>query len=131
MATINVVPPRLDIVAYGGDDTRLVFNLVQNDDPYVFAGTQSAQVRVDQNATESWTLDIELDTEVDGRAYLTIPSEVAAELVVDAAVASKYVGDELVTAPMFIGVWDWQFDNGGDVKTLVFGDITIIGEVTR
>lgn len=131
MATINLVPPRLDIVAYGGDDTRLVFNLVQDEAPYVFTGTQKAQIRVNQNATEAWDLDIELDTEVDGRAYLTIPSEVAAELVVDATVESKYVGDELVVAPMFVGVWDWQFDNGGDVKTLVFGDITIIGEVTK
>jgi hypothetical protein len=131
MATINLVPPRLDIIAYGGDDTRIVFNLQQDEEPYVFTGTQSAQIRVSQNGEDSWDLEVELDTEVDGRAYVTIPSEVAAELVVDAEVESVYVGDELVTAPMFIGVWDWQFDNGGDVKTLVFGDIKIIGEVTR
>lgn len=131
MATINVVPPRLDIVAYGGDDTRIVFNLVQNDEPYVFTGTQSAQIRVTQNDDKSWELDIELDEEVDGKAYLTISSEIAAELVVDATIESLYISDTLVTAPMFKGVWDWQFDNGGDVKTLVYGDITIIGEVTR
>ena len=131
MATINLVPPRLDIIAYGGDDTRIVFNLQQDEEPYVFTGTQSAQIRVSQNGEDSWDLEVELDTEVDGRAYVTIPSEVAAELVVDAEVESFYVGYELVTAPMFIGVWDWQFDNGGDVKTLVFGDIKIIGEVTR
>lgn len=131
MATINIVPPRLDIVAYGGDDTRIVFNLEENGDPYILTGTQSAQIRLDQNADEFWEIEIEADPDVDGRAYLTIPSEVAAELVVDAEVDSKYIGDELVTAPMFIGVWDWQFDNGGDVKTLVFGDMTIIGEVTK
>jgi len=131
MATINIVPPRLDIVAYGGDDTRIVFNLEEGGDPYILTGTQSAQIRLDQNSEDFWELEIEADPDVDGRAYLTIPSEIAAELVIDAEVDSKYIGDELVTAPMFIGVWDWQFDNGGDVKTLVFGDMTIIGEVTK
>lgn len=131
MATINIVPPRLDIVAYGGDDTRIVFNLEQDEEAYVFTGTQSAQIRADQNSEDYWDIDVELDVDIDGRAYLTIPSEVAAELVVDAETQSIYIGDELVTAPMFLGVWDWQFDNGGDVKTLVFGDIKIIGEVTR
>jgi len=131
MATINLVPPRLDVVAYGGDDTRIVFNLEQDGDPYEFTGTQKAQIRVTQNGEDAWDLDVELDEEVAGRAYLTISSETAAELVVGATEESKYIGDELIVAPMFVGVWDWQFDNGGDVKTLVFGDITIIGEVTK
>lgn len=131
MATINIVPPRLDIIAYGGDDTRIVFNLEENSVPYVLTGTQTAQIRPNQNSEDFWEIEIEADPEIDGRAYLTIPSEVAAEVVVDATEESKYIGDELVTAPMFIGVWDWQFDNGGDIKTLVFGDITIIGEVTK
>lgn len=131
MASINIVPPRLDIVAYGGDDTRLVFNLLDGEDPYTFTGTQAAQFRPDQNSDVYWDITVELDEEVAGRAYLTISSEDAAEAVVDATDDSIYIGEELVTAPMFKGVWDWQFDNGGDVKTLVFGDITIIGEVTR
>lgn len=131
MATLNIIPPRLDLVVYGGDDSRIAFTLTSNDDPYEFVGTQKAQVRLDANSVDAWDLEVELDTQVDGKAYLLIPSEVAAELVVDAELTSKYVGDQLVTAPMFTGVWDWQYTNGDEVKTLVFGSIVIIGEVTR
>lgn len=133
MATINAVPPRLDINAYGGDSTQFTFTLTQDDGetPYELVGTHVAQMRPDQNSETVWDLEIRLDQDTEGMAYLIIPAEVAAEAVVDATVETIYVGDELVTAPMFVGVWDWQYNNDGDIRTLVFGKITIIGEVTK
>lgn len=132
MATLNIVPPILDIVAYGGDDTNIVFNITNEDEePYEFVGTHSASIRVDENSDESWEIEINTDTGVPGKAILKVPSEVAAELVVDATTESIYVKDDLVTAPMFKGVWDWQYDNAGEIRTLVRGSITVIGEVTR
>ena len=133
MATLNSVPPKLDVVAYGGDDTRITFTLTQDDgeSPYVFVGTQKAQMRPDQNSDTYWDLVIEIDEDTDGIAYLTVPSEAAAEAVVDAHEDTIFVGEDLVKAPMFKGVWDWQFVSGDDTRTLVYGDITIIGEVTR
>lgn len=132
MPTLNIVPPILDIVAYGGDDTNVVFNITNDDEEaYEFIGTHSASIRVDENSDESWEIEINTDTGVDGKAVLKVPSEVTAELAVDAATMSIYIGDELVTAPMFVGVWDWQYDNNGEIRTLVRGKITVIGEVTR
>jgi hypothetical protein len=133
MATINTVPPRLDIIAYGGDDTRLNFTFTQDDGetPYELIGTHVAQVRPDQNSDTVWNLEVILDPNTEGLAYLVVPSEVAAETVIDAATDSIFVGEEVVTAPMFRGVWDWEFTNSTNTKTLVFGNITIIGEVTK
>ena len=132
MPTLNIVPPTLDIVAYGGDDTNIVFNLTTSDESvYEFIGTHSASIRVDGNSELSWDLEVTTDTGVDGKAILVIPSEVASELVVDATEESIYVGDDLITAPMFLGVWDWQYDNNGEIRTLVRGKITVIGEVTK
>jgi hypothetical protein len=132
MATLNIVPPILDIVAYGGDDTNIVFNITDDaENAYEFIGTHTASIRVDENSEDSWEIEINTDTGVDGKAILKVPSEVTAELVVDATTESIYVGDELVTAPMFIGVWDWQYDNNGEIRTLVRGKITVIGEVTK
>jgi len=132
MPTLNIVPPTLDIVAYGGDDTTIVFNITDDlGATYEFIGTHTASIRPDENSDVVWNIVINTDTGVAGKAALTVPSEVAAELVVDATTESLYVGEDLITAPMFIGVWDWQYDNNGEIRTLVRGKITAIGEVTK
>jgi hypothetical protein len=130
MATLNIVPPKLDLIAYGGDDTRVVFTTTDSEGAPVLLeeGTHTASIRVNANAEESYPIDVSY---VDGKVLLSIPSEVTAELVVDAAEESIYIGDEYIHAPMFLGVWDWQYANGLDVRTMVYGNITIIGEVTR
>lgn len=130
MANLNIVPPKLDLIAYGGDDTRVVFTTTDGDGNPVLLdeGVHTASIRVEPNADESWDIDVSY---VDGKVLLTVPSEVTAELVVDATEESIYVGDEFVQAPMFLGVWDWQYANGLDIRTMVYGNITIIGEVTR
>jgi hypothetical protein len=88
-------------------------------------------MRPDQNSDTVWDLEIRIDEDTPGTAYLIVPAEAAAEAVIDATTNSIYVGEDLVTAPMFVGVWDWQYSYEGNVRTLVFGTITIIGEVTK
>jgi len=132
MPTLNIVPPKLDIVAYGGDDTKIAFNLTDgNGDVVALVGEHTSQIRPDANSKTYWDLTVTLDSEVSGRATITVPSEVAAELVVDATMETIYVGDDLVSGPMFIGVWDWQYNDNGEIRTMVHGDITVIGEVTK
>lgn len=132
MATLNIVPPQLDLTAYGGDDTVLTFTITdQNGDPIDISGTHSATIRPDQNSETSWEIQVVLDTLNNNRAFLTVTSEVAAEVVVDATDEAIRVDDELITAPMFTGVWDWQYEANGVTRTLVFGTITVIGEVTK
>lgn len=130
MATLNIVPPKLDLVAYGGDDTRVVFTPTDSDGNPVdmSAGVHTASIRVEPNADKYWAMEASY---VNGKVLVTVPSEVTAELVVDATEESMYIGNEYVEAPMFLGVWDWQYANGLDVRTMVYGNITIIGEVTR
>lgn len=132
MPTLNIVPPTLDVVAYGGDDTTIVFNITDDGgEVYDYVGTHTASVRPNENSAVYYDVVINTDTGVAGRASLIIPSEVAAELVLNATTKSIYVGEDLITAPMFVGVWDWQFDNSGEIRTIVRGKMTVIGEVTR
>tara|TARA_R110000796_G_scaffold3134_1_gene12074 strand:+ start:12277 stop:12675 length:399 start_codon:yes stop_codon:yes gene_type:complete len=132
MPTLNIVPPTLDIVAYGGDDTTIVFNITDDQgEVYDYIGTHTASIRPSENSATYFNVVINTDTGVAGKAALTVPSEVAAEMVLKATTESIYVGEDLITAPMFVGVWDWQYDNNGEIRTIVRGKITVIGEVTR
>lgn len=132
MANLNVVPNNLDLVVYGGDDTVLTVNVTdENGDPVDLTGTHSATIRPDANSEDSWEIGVEQDTVESNKVFLTISSAVAAEVVVDATTESIRVDDELIVAPMFIGVWDWQMVQSGVTKTMLFGGITVIGEVTK
>lgn len=130
MANIQITPAKLDITAYGGDDTTIAFTLTQEAVPYEYVGTHASQIRPEINSDTKYDLQIQI-TEEPGKALLIIPSEVAAEVVVDAPIVKKYIGETLIEAPMFEGYWDWNYVDNGEVRTIVFGEITVIGEVTR
>lgn len=132
MSNLNILPASLNLSLYGGDDSLISLNLKDGTGaPLPVVGTISATLRLNQNDLTSYAFVVTLDPLDDSHFWITLPSEVSAALVVDATQASKWIDDELITAPMFQGKWDLQADNGGDIRTLVYGSILIIGEVTR
>ena len=131
MATLNTLPPKLDLVVYAGDDTRIQMDFVSGSVAYDFIGTLSAQIRELDTSTTSYAVTVTEDPVVTGRLFLVIPSETSEALIALGSMASKYIGDELVTATMWSGKWDLQIANGTDVKTLVFGNVVVVGEITK
>lgn len=132
MANLNVVPNSLDLIVYGGDDTVLTVNVDDDQgNPIDLTGQHSATIRPNANSVDSWAMTVTQDNVDLNKIFLTIPAAVAAEVVVNATAESIRVNDELVVGPMFVGVWDWQMIQGGVTKTMLFGGITVIGEVTK
>lgn len=129
-ATLNALPGMLDLVIYAGDNTKIQFDITSAEQPFTPPGTQAATMRDSYDATIAYSFTLENDPLIDGRVFMTVPTETA-ELIVGAPLCSKYVGDDLITAPMWSGVWDWQYTDGGDVHTIAAGKVTIIGEVTH
>ena len=131
MAIINTLPPVLDIVCYAGDDTRIRINMTSNEVPVDLTGTHEACVRLTRSGEELGCLVVDLTPGI-GMVDLTVSSELSAELVADITVEqSKYFGNDLITAPMFEGVWDWNYTVGSDTKTLAQGKFTVIKDVSR
>lgn len=130
MATINTLPPVLDIVAYAGDDTRITINLSSAGVPVDLSGTHEAEIRLTRSGDVLGVINIE--NPGIGQVEIVLDSETSALLVADIDVEStEYFGNDLITAPMFKGVWDWNFIVGSETKTLAQGKITVIKDVTR
>jgi hypothetical protein len=132
-ATLKALPGYLDVVAYAGDDLTFVLTLVDNatpPNPVPIVGATKAQVRPSQESDTYWEMTVTVDPVDTNKATLSISGADTREMADDATLCSMYVGTSLITAPMFQGVWDWQFTDGG-IKTLVSGKFTAIAEVTR
>ena len=129
-ATLTALPGMLDLVLYAGDATKIQFDLTSGGNPWVAPGTLKAQMRPEYGSTTVYEFTVVADELVDGRYWVTVPPTAA--LVVDAPLCSKYVNDDLVTAPMWQGVWDWQWTEiDASVHTITAGKVTVIGEVTK
>lgn len=132
MALINTLPPVLDIVAYAGDDTNISVNMTSGGEPINITGDHEACIRLTRNGEELGCLDVDLVSAVDGQAILKLSDTLSAELVADITVeTTEYFGNDLITAPMFKGVWDWNINVDGNIKTLAQGKLTVIKDVTR
>lgn len=132
MAQLVSIPAQLDLVCYAGDDFFFTVTLTdENGDPLPITGTSKAQVRPDQESTTYWDMDVAVDPVITNQAVISIVGTKTTEMVDHCThVTSLYVGTELVTAPMFTGVWDWQQDASG-VKTYASGKFAAIAEVSR
>ena len=142
MTTLSIVPGKLDLEFYGGDDVHFTIKFKREVTPatdpvsyeyFLPDGTLSAMIRKEPGCDIGYNCTITTDeTDPDNPfAVVTVPSTVTAALVVDQPTSSRYVKEELITAPMFVGSWDLQSDNAGEVRTHVFGSVIAIGEVTR
>lgn len=131
MAILSYNPPVLDLVVYAGDDTYIPMTVSSNGEGINLLGEHQAQIRKtrDGELLGSFTFDyIDLSN---GELVLKLASEITEELIEDAVVETDYFGNELITAPMFRGVWDWNYTVDTITRTLVQGEITIIKDVTR
>lgn len=131
MAVLSYNPPVLDLVVYAGDDTNIPMTITSGGDPVNMTGIHNAQVRATRDGELLATLIVEYTDPVNGELTLKITSQVSDALIVDAAVNTDYFGNELITAPMFEGVWDWDYTVDTITRTLVQGKITVIKDVTR
>lgn len=132
MAIINTLPPVLDIVCYAGDDTRIELNMTSGGDPVNLQGEHEATIRLTRNGDELGSIIVDDEFANTGKIYLNITDTLSAELVADITVeTSEYFGNDLITAPMFKGVWDWNVTVVGEIRTLAQGKFTVIKDVTR
>jgi hypothetical protein len=132
MAIINTLPPVLDIVCYAGDDTRIELNMTSGGDPVNLQGEHEATIRLTRNGDELGSIIVDDEFANTGKIYLVITDSLSAELVEDITVeTTEYFGNDLITAPMFKGVWDWNVSVLGEIRTLAQGKFTVIKDVTR
>ena len=131
MAILSYNPPVLDLVVYAGDDTYIPMTISSGGDPVDLTGTHSAQIRLTRDGDLLGSFIVNSNEAATGVVTLVITSETADALIVDAVENTDYFGNELITAPMFQGVWDWNYDVSGVTRTLVQGKITVIKDVTR
>jgi hypothetical protein len=132
MAIINTLPPVLDIVCYAGDDTRIELNMTSGGDPVNLQGEHEATIRLTRNGDELGSIIVDDEFANTGKIYLVITDSLSAELVEDITVeTTEYFGNDLITAPMFKGVWDWNVSVVGEIRTLAQGKFTVIKDVTR
>jgi hypothetical protein len=132
MAIINTLPPVLDIVCYAGDDTRIELNMTSGGDPVNLQGEHEATIRLTRNGDELGSIIVDDEFANTGKIYLVITDTLSAELVEDITVeTTEYFGNDLITAPMFKGVWDWNVSVVGEIRTLAQGKFTVIKDVTR
>jgi hypothetical protein len=131
MAILSYNPPVLDLVVYAGDDTYIPMTISSGGDPVNITGTHSSQIRLTRDGELLGTIQVVIPEPTNGEATLVISSETADALVVDAVENTDYFGNELITAPMFQGVWDWNYSVGNVNRTMVQGKITVIKDVTR
>jgi hypothetical protein len=131
MAILSYNPPVLDLVVYAGDDTNIPMTITAGGDPVNITGIHNAQIRATRDGELLATLIVEYTDPINGELTLKITSQVSDALVVDAVGNTDYFGNELITAPMFQGVWDWDYTVDTITRTLVQGKITVIKDVTR
>ena len=131
MAILSYNPPVLDLVVYAGDDTYIPMTISSGGEPVNITGTHSSQIRLTRDGELLGTIQVVIPEPSNGEATLVISSETAEALVVDAVENTDYFGNELITAPMFQGVWDWNYSVGNVNRTMVQGKITVIKDVTR
>lgn len=131
MAILSYNPPVLDLVVYAGDDTYIPLNVSANNVGINLTGIHTAQIRKTRDGEVLGTFIINTNNASTGQIILVLQSETANDLIVDAEVKTDYFGNDLITAPMFQGVWDWNYDVDGIIRTLVQGQITVIKDVTR
>lgn len=132
MAIINTLPPVLDLVCYAGDDTRISLNMTAAGQPVNITGEHHAKIRLNRSSEVLGTIIVDDEFAQSGMIKLIITDEVSAALVENITTEStQYFGNDLVTAPMFEGVWDWNVIVVGEVRTLAQGKFTVIKDVTR
>jgi hypothetical protein len=133
MAVLSYNPPVLDLVVYAGDDTFIPLNVSANSVGVNLTGVHTAQIRKTRDGELLGTFSIDTSAANIGVIKLLLNSEVADTLINDDSVAieTDYFGNELITAPMFRGVWDWNYTVDTITRTLVQGQITVIKDVTR
>ena len=131
MALLSYNPPVLDLVVYAGDDTYIPMIITANGEGINLVGTHTAQIRKTRDGEVLATFDIETSSANIGSIKLLLSSEDSELLVEDSTIETDYFGNDLITAPMFRGVWDWNYTVDTITRTLVQGEITIIKDVTR
>lgn len=131
MTLLDLRPQVVDVYGYAGDTLEIILIVPTS---YIAGRTFKAQVRP---AAGSTTLDAEFvitePVEVNGPAYLRIPSAVTRSLV-DSGGALVRVRNEGTTRSVmrYAGVWDCQLSLGGldPVRTVVKGALSIDLDVT-
>lgn len=131
MAVLSYNPPVLDLVVYAGDDTFIPMTITANGEGINLVGTHTAQIRKTRDGEVLATFDIETSSANIGSIKLLLSSEDSELLVEDSTIETDYFGNDLITAPMFRGVWDWNYTVDTITRTLVQGQITVIKDVTR
>lgn len=131
MAILSYNPPVLDLVVYAGDDTSIPMTISSGGEPVNIAGEHTSQIRLTRDGDVLGNIIVEYTDLENGEARLLITSELSNTLVLDAEENTDYFGNELITAPMFQGVWDWNYSVDTVNRTLVQGKITVIKDVTR
>lgn len=130
MANLSTMPARLDLQAYGGDDTNIILKFKDANGAYFIpAGTLTAQARASVEDTTAYDLTVTKDTGTTS-VKITIPGTVSSPLALASEVTTIYVANDQVTAPVWFGVWDLQESNT-ETRTLCFGSVAFVGEVTR
>lgn len=132
MAIINTLPPVLDLVCYAGDDTRITLNMTAAGQPVNITGEHRAKIRKNRGSEILGTIIVDTEFAGTGIVKLIITDEVSAALVADITEeTTQYFGNDLITAPMFEGVWDWDVTVVGETRTLAQGKFTVIKDVSR
>jgi hypothetical protein len=131
MATLSYNPPVLDLVVYAGDDTSIPMTVTAGGVGVNLTGEHQAQIRATRDGELLGSFSILYIDLPNGELELKLASETTEALIVDAVEKTEYFGNDLVTAPMFEGVWDWHYTVGTVTRTLAQGKITVIKDVTR
>lgn len=133
MALLSYNPPVLDLVVYAGDDTNIPMTITSAGDPVDITGTHFAQVRLTRDGDLMGTMIVDPTNLSNGQVTLKISSELSEVLIAleETETKTDYFGNDLITAPMWEGVWDWNYTVGNITRTLVQGKITVIKDVTR
>lgn len=116
MATVKVIPGKLNYVMTRGDDFAAELT-IQEGEPLapvdVSARTYTAQVRTNADATTvAATFSVDMTDAATGIVVIRLADTVTDDL------GGTYV-------------WDFQQDSAGVIRTLVGGNFTVIDDVTR
>jgi hypothetical protein len=131
MATLSYNPPVLDLVVYAGDDTSIPMAVTAAGEGVNLTGEHQAQIRATRDGDLLGSFTINYIDLSNGELQLILTSELSNTLVENAVEVTDYFGNDIITAPMFQGVWDWHYTVGTVTKTLAQGKITVIKDVTR
>lgn len=132
MATLDLRPQTVDVYGYAGDTLEIGI-VVQTE--YINGRTFSAQVRPAVGSVDvSATFEVTPPADVNGPAYIRLPSSVTRELAQGTGTLVRTRTEGVTSTVMrFSGVWDCQLSlNGSDpVKTVAKGALYIDMDVTE